>query len=68
MGEVVDAKTKRWSKVPDKNSKMCRLGMATLNGKICGGYYRSSFVRSVEVFESVQNKWSYIKNINVTCS
>ena len=39
-----------------------------LNSKICGGYDGSSFLRSVKVFEPVQNNWSYTKNINVTCA
>ncbi len=40
-------------------SKRCRLGVATLNGKIyaCGGYDGSSFLRSVECFDPVTNKW-----------
>jgi kelch-like protein 18 len=39
-------------------SKRCRLGVATLNGKIyaCGGYDGSSFLRSVECFDPVTNK------------
>jgi kelch-like protein 18 len=51
-------------------SKRCRLGVATLNGKIyaCGGYDGSSFLRSVEVFDPLLNKWSYIASMNVTRS
>ena len=39
-------------------SKRCRLGVASLAGKIyaCGGYDGSSFLRSVEVFDPVENK------------
>ena len=38
-------------------NKRCRLGVATLGGKIyaCGGYDGSSFLRSVECFDPVAN-------------
>ena len=40
-------------------SKMSRLGVATLNGKIyaCGGYDGSSFLRSVECFDPETNRF-----------
>ena len=38
-------------------NKRCRLGVATLGGKIyaCGGYDGSSFLRTVECFDPVAN-------------
>lgn len=51
-------------------SKRCRLGVATLGGKIyaCGGYDGSAFLKSVECFDPVANKWSYVAPMNVTRS
>ena len=44
-------------------SKRCRLGVAALNGKIyaVGGYDGSSFLKSVEIFDPVTNKWYIFK-------
>ena len=51
-------------------SKRCRLGVAALNGKIyaVGGYDGSSFLKSVEVFDPMTNKWSYVSSMKVTRS
>ena len=48
-------------------SKRCRLGVAALNGKIyaCGGYDGSSFLKSVEMYDPVANKWTYVAPMNV---
>ena len=50
--------TESWAETVPMLSKRCRLGVATLNGKIyaCGGYDGSSFLRSVECFYIVLNK------------
>ena len=51
-------------------SKRCRLGVAALHGKIfaVGGYDGSSFLKSVEVFDPISNKWSMVAPMNVTRS
>ncbi|UYV72127.1 KLHL18 [Cordylochernes scorpioides] len=48
--------------MPAMLTKRCRLGVATLNGKIyvCGGYDGSTFLQSAEVYEPVAKRWSYI--------
>ena len=42
-----------WHPMERMSTKRCRLGVATLKGKIyaCGGYDGSSFLKSVEVFD-----------------
>jgi hypothetical protein len=57
--QVYDTATGCWVETVAMLSKRCRLGVATLNGKIyaCGGYDGSSFLRSVECFDPVTNKW-----------
>ena len=56
--QVYDTQTESWAETVPMLSKRCRLGVATLNGKIyaCGGYDGSSFLRSVECFDPVLNK------------
>ena len=51
-------------------SKRCRLGVAALNGKIyaVGGYDGSSFLKSVEMFDPRNNKWTFVASMNVTRS
>ena len=51
-------------------SKRCRLGVAANNSKIyaVGGYDGSSFLKSVEVFDPITNKWSFVAPMNVTRS
>lgn len=48
-------------------SRRCRLGVATLNGKLyaCGGYDGSSFLRSVEVYDPSLDSWKQIASMNV---
>ena len=40
-------------------SKRCRLGAATLNGKlyVCGGYDGSTFLRTVEVYDPITSRF-----------
>ncbi len=40
----------------------CRLGVATLKGKIyvCGGYDGSTFLQSAEVYDPKTEKWNFI--------
>ena len=61
--------TGTWEESRAMLSKRCRLGVATLNGKIyaCGGYDGSSFLKTVEVFDPVTKKWAQVKKINATC-
>ena len=53
--------------MPSMLSKRCRLGVATLNGKIyvCGGYDGSGFLMTAEVFNPSTKQWSYIASMNV---
>ena len=55
--------TGTWEESRAMLSKRCRLGVATLNGKIyaCGGYDGSSFLKTVEVFDPVTKKWAQVK-------
>ncbi len=48
-------------------TKRCRLGVASLNGKLyaAGGYDGNVFLKSVECFDPVFNKWSYVTPMNV---
>lgn len=48
-------------------SRRCRLGVATLNGKLyaCGGYDGSSFLRSVEVYDPSFDLWKSVASMNV---
>ena len=57
----------RWKDGRPMLSKRCRLGVATLNGKIyaCGGYDGSSFLKSVEMYDPVSNKWTFVASMNV---
>ena len=46
-------------------SKRCRLGAATLNGKlyVCGGYDGSTFLRTVEVYDPITSRFVYFSNV-----
>ena len=48
-------------------SKRCRLGVASLSGKLyaAGGYDGNVFLKSVECYDPVTNNWSYIAPMNV---
>ena len=48
-------------------SKRCRLGVASLHGKLyaAGGYDGNVFLKSVECYDPVSNKWTYIAPMNV---
>lgn len=48
-------------------SKRCRLGVASLNGKlyVAGGYDGNVFLKSVECFDPALNRWSYVAPMNV---
>ena len=47
-------------------SKRCRLGVTSFNGKlyICGGYDGSKFLNTVEVYDPVANTWTYAAPMN----
>ena len=57
--------TGTWEESRAMLSKRCRLGVATLNGKIyaCGGYDGSSFLKTVEVFDPVTKKWAQVNDL-----
>ena len=65
--ERYDFQTGKWTQMPSMQRKRCRLGVATLNGKIyiCGGYDGSTFLQTAEVFDPETGKWSYIASMNV---
>ena len=48
-------------------TKRCRLGTASLNGKIyiAGGYDGNVFLKTVDCFDPVTNKWSKVTDMNV---
>lgn len=52
--------------MPSMLTKRCRLGVATLNGKIyvCGGYDGATFLLTAEVYNPVTKQWSYIAPMN----
>lgn len=51
--ERYDTYTGQWSSVTPMLMKRCRLGVATLNGKLyaCGGYDGSTFLQTVEEYD-----------------
>lgn len=56
--ERYDPTSGQWTDVTPMLSKRCRLGAATLNGKlyVCGGYDGSTFLRTVEVYDPITSK------------
>lgn len=56
--ERYDADTDEWTPVTSMLTKRCRLGVATLNGKlyVCGGYDGSTFLQSVEMYDPITDK------------
>ena len=48
-------------------TKRCRLGVATLNGKlyVAGGYDGSVFLNSVECFDPQKNEWTFVKPLQI---
>lgn len=52
--ERYDPRTDTWAVVKPMLTRRCRLGVATLNGKlyVCGGYDGSTFLQSVEVYDA----------------
>ena len=48
-------------------TKRCRLGVAALGGKlyVAGGYDGTSFLRSVECFDPITNRWCQLAQMNV---
>ena len=59
--------TRTWTQVAPMWSKRCRLGVASLNGKLyaCGGYDGSVFLKTVEAYDPVTNKWTLVAPMNV---
>lgn len=53
--------------VQPMQSKRCRLGVATLNGRLyaAGGYDGSVFLRTVECYDPRTQKWNYVKAMNM---
>jgi len=47
-------------------TKRCRLGVACLAGRlyVAGGYDGNVFLRSVESYDPVANRWSYVAPMN----
>jgi kelch-like protein 18 len=50
--------TAQWTAVTPMLTQRCRLGVATLNGKlyVCGGYDGSTFLETVEEYDPVKDK------------
>lgn len=48
----------QWTAVTPMLTQRCRLGVATLNGKlyVCGGYDGSTFLETVEEYDPVKDK------------
>jgi len=48
-------------------NRRCRLGVATLNGKLyaCGGYDGNQFLRSVEMYDPNKDAWKLVAPMNV---
>lgn len=48
-------------------TKRCRLGVASLNGKLyaAGGYDGSVFLKTVECYDPTTNEWKQVKPMNV---
>ena len=65
--ECYDETTDSWSHVTNMLSKRCRLGVATLNGKLyaAGGYDGNVFLKTVEVYDPATNEWSSMASMNV---
>ena len=59
--------TGSWSETTPMLTKRCRLGTASLNGKIyiAGGYDGNVFLKTVDCFDPVTNKWSKVTDMNV---
>jgi len=56
--ERYDPNAGRWTACVPMLTRRCRLGVATLNGKlyVCGGYDGSTFLQTVEMFDPVTNQ------------
>ena len=59
--------TGSWSETTPMLTKRCRLGAASLNGKIyiAGGYDGNVFLKTVDCFDPITNKWSKVADMNV---
>lgn len=59
--------TNTWTKVVPMLNRRCRLGVATLNGKLyaCGGYDGNQFLRSVEMYDPNKDVWKEVAPMNV---
>lgn len=56
--ERYDPHTCQWTSVTPMMTKRCRLGVATLNGKlyVCGGYDGATFLQTVEMYDPLTDK------------
>ena len=56
--------------LPPMKSKRCRLGVASLNGKVyaVGGYDGCVFLRTVERYDPDTQKWETVAPMNVSGS
>ena len=56
--ERYDPHTDTWTSVTPMLTKRCRLGAATLNGKlyVCGGYDGHTFLQTVEMYDPITDK------------
>lgn len=52
----------QWTAVTSMLTQRCRLGVATLNGRlyVCGGYDGSTFLETVEEYDPMKDKWVII--------
>jgi N-acetylneuraminic acid mutarotase len=60
----------QWTPVTSMLTQRCRLGVATLNGKlyVCGGYDGSTFLETVEEYDPLKDKWVKFMQIKIhTC-
>lgn len=65
--ERLDTENQQWERIPSMIQQRCRFGAATFKGKIyvAGGYDGTSFLKSVEVYDPVEKKWSPVSPMNM---
>ena len=56
-----------WQTLPPMRSKRCRLGLATLDGKVyaVGGYDGCVFLRTVERYDPDKQTWKLVASMKV---
>ncbi|RWS14423.1 Influenza virus NS1A-binding-like protein, partial [Dinothrombium tinctorium] len=55
-----------YSAISPMSSARCAVGTAQLKGKllVCGGYDRGECLKTVELYDSLTNKWSMLESMN----